>query len=159
MAEWELTVSGLKEEQAEPRACILRLGSLLCLCSFFGGLSHCNFNKGKPGIEKHGSMCFLTFSHLNLLDISSHLLWEYASKTLYRHPGLDSRHSASINSVDGTPLATAGTPSPQFILTFQGFPESAKVICSLQAPSHWPQPKNALRRGLGSGDGLDFHPS
>ena len=81
-------------------------------------------------------MCFLTFSHLNLLDISSHLLWEYASKTLYRHPGLDSRHSASINSVDGTPLATAGTPSPQFILTFQGFPESAKVICSLQAPSH-----------------------
>lgn len=128
MAEWELTVSGLKEEQAEPRACILRLGSLLCLCSFIVGLSHYNFNTGKPGTEKHGSMCFLTFSHLNLLDISSHLLWEYASKTLYRDPGLDSRHSASINSVDGTLLATAGTASPQLTLTFQGFPESAEVI-------------------------------
>lgn len=136
MAEGELTVSGLKQQQVEPRACILRVGSLLCLCSFFVGLSHCNFNKGKPGIEKHGSMCFPTFSHVNLLDISSHSLWEYASKTLYQDPRLDSRHSASINSVDGTPLATAGTPSPQFILTFHGFPESAEVVHSLQAPSH-----------------------
>lgn len=136
MAEGELIASGLKEEQVGPRACILRVGSLLCLCSFFVELSHYNFNKGKPGIEKHGSICFLTFSPLNLLDISSHSLWEYASKTLYQDPQLDSRHSASINSVDGTPLATAGTPSPQFILTFHSFPESAEVVRSLQAPSH-----------------------